>query len=132
MKRVIFVCMSNSRRSIMAEAIFDKLTGPKAQSAGIDPKPADQNTFLVLKEIGIDCKGKSKKVTEAMLEQADKIITFRCAEHIPEKYHPKVQNWDFGAKRQVGEEQKERTLEYMRELRDSIYEKVKELIGQIG
>src|SRR3989344_3367772 len=105
--------MSNSRRSQMAEAIFDKLSGLKSQSAGVDPKPVDQNTVLVLKEIGIDFKGKSKRLTEPMLEKADKIITFRCADHIPEKYHSKVENWEVGVKRKVGEGQVERDLDFM-------------------
>jgi len=86
MTNILFICMSNSRRSVMAEAIFDKITGEKSQSAGIDPRPVDPKTILVLKEIGMEFNGKSKKVTEAMLEKADKIVVFWGAEHIPKKY----------------------------------------------
>jgi len=43
----------------------------------------------------------------------------------------KIKNLEFGAKRKIGEEQPERTLEYMRELRDAVYQKVEEIIKEI-
>jgi protein-tyrosine-phosphatase len=133
MKKVLFICMSNIRRSKMGEAIFEKLSGSEAMSAGIDPadKP-DENVGIVLKEIGVPVKDlKPKKVTDAMFEEADKIITFRCEDKIPEKYKSKVENWELGRKREVGEKPLERTLDDLRNARDIIYEKVKELVERL-
>lgn len=133
MKKVLFVCMSNSRRSQMAETIFSRLSETKAKSAGIDPAggdyKVDENVIIVLKEIGIDVHNpKAKKVTKPMLEEADKIITFMCAEKIPEKYKSKVEDWALGVKRELGQKQSERTIDEIRKLRDLIYEKVEELV----
>lgn len=128
--------MSNSRRSQMAEAIFNKLSKDKAKSAGIDPAGGnyrvDPNVITVLKEIGIDVQNlKAKKVTEDMLEEADKIVTFMCIDKIPEKYRSKVENWELGRNREVGEKQKVRTIDEIRKMRDLIYEKVKGLVEKL-
>ena len=58
-KRVLFVCVHNSARSVIAEAMFNRLCGDayEAQSAGLKP---DNTTVVnplaiaVLKEDGID------------------------------------------------------------------------------
>lgn len=120
----------------MAEAIFTKLSRIKVKSAGIDPAggnyKVDENVITVLKEIGIDAHNlKVKKVTEAMLEEADKIITFMCAEKIPEKYKSKVENWEVGVKREIGQKQSERTIEEIRKMRDLIYKNVEQLVQRL-
>lgn len=126
--------MSNIRRSKMAEAIFEKLSGHRAMSGGIDPvnKP-DENVIIVLKEIGIQIEDvKPKKVTDSMLEGADKIITFRCEDKLPEKYKSKIENWEFGRKRKVGEKPLKRTLDDIRKMRDLIYERVSKLVKELN
>jgi len=128
--------MSNSRRSQMAEAIFSKISGYMAKSAGVDPAGGDHrvdaNVIAVLKEIGIDHPGaRAKKLTDSMLEEADKVITFRCSDKIPERYKAKVEDWELGAKREIGQKQRERTLDEVRNMRDSIYEKVKNLVERL-
>jgi protein-tyrosine-phosphatase len=128
--------MSNSRRSQMAQAIFEKLSGTRAESAGIDPAGSnhtiDNNVITSLREIGIETHNlKVKKLTEEMLENADKIIAFRCADKLPEKYKRKIEEWELGRKREVGEKQSERSVEEIREMRDSIYHKVTELVERL-
>ncbi|MFH0820743.1 MAG: low molecular weight phosphatase family protein [Candidatus Peregrinibacteria bacterium] len=135
MKKVLFICMSNSRRSQMAEAIYKSLGG-SAKSAGIDPAGGDYqidpNVISALKEMKIETKGlKTKQLTEEMLDEADKIITFRCADLVPKKYHAKIEDWDLGAKRQVGQKQAERTLDEIRMYCDLIYQKVKRFKEQL-
>ena len=120
----------------MAEAIFEKLSGAKAQSAGIDPSggdwEVDPNALTALKEIGAETKNlKVKKLTEEMLEKADKIIAFRCADKIPEKYKSKVENWELGSQRQIGGKQPERTLDEIRKMQDLIYQNVKRLLKEL-
>ena len=116
----------------MAEAIYNKFSSG-AQSAGIDQAGGnysiDPNVLTVLNEIGIETKNlKAKKVTEEMMEHADQIIAFRCAEHIPEKYRFKVSEWELGVKREPGRKQTERTLDEIRKMRDLNLEKVKKEI----
>mgnify|MGYP001566274732 CR=1 FL=1 len=55
-KSVLFVCIHNSVRSQMAEAILNKLYGDRymAFSAGTDPTQIDPLVVLVMIEIGID------------------------------------------------------------------------------
>ena len=117
----------------MAEAIFTKLFGVKAKSAGIDPAGGDhkidENVVIALKEIGVDIHGsKTKQLTESILEEADRIITFRCSDKIPGKYKSKTEDWELGVKREIGQKQSERTLDEIREIRDLIYDKVKDLV----
>lgn len=130
--------MSNSRRSQMAEAIFNALSGNEnhAKSAGIDPAgcdwKVDENVITVLKEIGIDASHhQSKHLTGSMLEESDLIITFRCAERIPTAYKSKVENWELGIKREVGQKQPERSLDELRKMRDMIYERIGQLIEKL-
>ena len=118
----------------MAEAIFKKLTGTEAMSVGIDPaKKVDENVITALKEIGVDIhNAKPKKVTGKMLEQADKIITFRCDDKLPEKFKHKIEKWELGVKRNIGDKPAERSLDEIRTMRDLIYQKVKELVDELN
>lgn len=77
-KEVIFVCTGNSCRSQMAEAIVNARLGSvwKAYSAGT--QPADNvhpYTIEVLKEIGIDHRGRTKTVDEFYGRNLDLVVT---------------------------------------------------------
>lgn len=122
--------MSNLRRSKMAEEIFTNLSGAKAESAGIEPaeKP-DEAVITALKEMGIAVEDpQPKKVITAMLEEADKIIAFNCADKLPKEYESKIENWDIGSKRGIGEKPPARSLDGVRQLRDAIRRKVAHLM----
>jgi len=66
-----------------------------------------------------------------MLEDADKIITFRCADLLPKKFLNKVENWEYGRKRKIGEKPLERGLDEIRQMRDNIYKRVEDLIKRL-
>ena len=53
---VLFVCVENSNRSQMAEALLKRYARSEFEvySAGIDPKPIHPLTELVIEELGID------------------------------------------------------------------------------
>jgi protein-tyrosine-phosphatase len=125
--------MTNLRRSKMAEAIFEKLSGYNAMSAGIDPiDKTDENVVVALREIDVPIRDvKPKKISDSMLEWADKIVTFRCEDKIPKKYKTKVENWELGRKRNIGELPLDRTLDEIRKSRDLIYERVNKLVKEL-
>jgi arsenate reductase len=58
-KKVLFVCIHNSARSVMAEAFINQLCGEQyeAQSAGIEPGALNPVVRAVMAEIGIDVSG---------------------------------------------------------------------------
>ena len=66
-KRVLFVCIHNSARSVMAEAFINTFYGDKyeASSAGLEPGTLNQNVVQLMSEIGIDI---SQKVPQSAFE----------------------------------------------------------------
>lgn len=85
--RILFICKANVCRSQTAEILFNKLTNNKysIRSAGLDPTELQrwENQKLskvkelaqCLEEVGCSLDGKrSKKLTEEMVNWADKII----------------------------------------------------------
>jgi protein-tyrosine-phosphatase/DNA-binding transcriptional ArsR family regulator len=58
--RVLFLCTGNSARSQMAEALAERL-GVEALSAGSHPKPLHPNAVRVMRERGIDLRGRRSK-----------------------------------------------------------------------
>ena len=127
MKRVLFVCVENAGRSQMAEAFANHYGQGiiSAQSAGI--KLADKvNPTVVeaMKEKGIDISmNKPKLLTPKMSEEADLIITMGCgaADICPGPFFKQTVDWGL-------EDPKGKPIEKVREIRDEIEGKVKELL----
>lgn len=61
--KVLFICVHNSARSQMAEALLNQIAGDKyeASSAGLEPGELNPLAVEVLKEIGIDIRGKETR-----------------------------------------------------------------------
>jgi arsenate reductase (thioredoxin) len=128
---VLFVCVEDAARSQMAEGLFRKYapsdyeplragTVPKSQ---INPLSAE-----VMVEIGIDIGSqKPKDLNEEMIRNADKIINMRCMDKnfCPALFVPKVR--DCGI-----EDPKGKLIEKVREIRDEIERKIKEMVEEIG
>jgi arsenate reductase (thioredoxin) len=62
-KRVLFVCVRNSARSQMAEALLKALAGDRFEvvSAGLEPGVINPLAIDAMKEIGIDISGNETK-----------------------------------------------------------------------
>ena len=88
-----FVCVGNSCRSQMAEAIARSM-GFEASSAGTHPASAvASNALAVLKERGIDATGLRPKGIETVdQEAADMIISMGCGVACPTL--PIVEDWN--------------------------------------
>ena len=129
-RTVLFVCVGNAGRSQMAEHIFNKLKpdGFRAISAGTRPaREVNPLVMQVLREIGIDASSsKPKPVTSDMIENADKIITMGCeaSGFCPARFLPRVEDWKI-------EDPHGKTLNEIRAIRDTIRERVAELLLQL-
>lgn len=130
--QILFVCVENSCRSQMAEAILNKIAedrgmAVRAMSAGVRPAAeVNPSAVQVLREIGIDAKHQKPKIlTQEMLEKADKVITMGCLakDVCPAIFLPKTEDW--GVEDPTG-----KPIEKFREVRDIIKGKVEDLLSQ--
>ncbi|MEW6367477.1 MAG: hypothetical protein AB1714_22850 [Acidobacteriota bacterium] len=83
---VLFLCVANSARSQMAEAIARSIAPPgtKVWSAGSRPTSVRPEAITVLQEISIDMSGhRSKAVSEIPAGQVDTVITLCGEEECP-------------------------------------------------
>ena len=123
--------MENAGRSQIAEGFFRKYApkGFRAQSAGT--KPVSQINPLVveaMKEVGIDIsKQKSKEMSEDMMRNSDPIVNMGCMDKsfCPTLFLPKVIEWNIP-------NPKGKPIEEVREIRDEIGKRVKELVSAIA
>lgn len=133
-KKVLFVCIHNSARSQMAEALLNHLAPDRfhAMSAGTDPGNLNPRAIDVMKEIGIDISfNKTKSVADFVNSRAmfDYVITL-CdetnAERCPQfpgasrKIH-----WSFADPSSFTGSLEDK-LTKTRQVRDEIKEKIQE------
>lgn len=131
MRRVLFLCLHNSCRSQMAEALVSSRLGDGylAYSAGSEPTSLDPRAVQVMAEIGIDIsKNRTKSVEEFRGEKFDMVVTL-CAEEVcpawmgdGEKIHmPFAEPKSFrGSEAEI--------LNQYRALRDDIWAKMRDLL----
>ncbi len=84
MKGLLFLCVANSARSQMAEAIARRLAPPDLRiwSAGSAPSRVNPLTVRVLTEVGIDASHQKAKSLDAIpVDEVDTVVTL-CAEEI--------------------------------------------------
>jgi len=93
---VLFICIENSCRSQMAEALFNHLApeGMRAVSAGSRPASEVKPLVLeVLRDMGIKTDTLSPKLlTREMAQAADRIVTMGCPEACPAVGKP-LEDW---------------------------------------
>ena len=129
-KIVLFVCVENAGRSQMAEGFFNRNPpkGYRAISAGT--KPVSQINPLavdVMYEIGIDIsRQKSKDMTEDMIRNSDVRVNMGCMEKqsCPTLFLYNLLDWNI-------EDPKGKSIKKVREIRDEIKQRVKELVSSI-
>ena len=132
MKQVLFVCVHNSGRSQMAEALFNRLApdGMRAVSAGTQPggglNPA---AVEAMNELGVDLQGAGhhpKVMTPEMVESSTRVITMGCdvdASACPANYYV-TEDWGL-------EDPRDQPLEKVRRIRDPIEGRVRQLIEEM-
>jgi len=128
MKKVLFVCIENAGRSQMAEAFANRYGKDKFIVSSAGNKPADEvNTIVVeaMKEKGIDISmNKPKLLNFQMAQENDLIITMGCNDQgmCPGPFFKETIDWKL-------EDPKGKPMEKVREIRDEIERRVKELIS---
>lgn len=129
-KSILFVCVENAGRSQMAESFFNKYApkGYEAISAGT--KPVSQINPIaveVMRQAGIDISNqKSKELTEDMIRNSSNIVNMGCMEKesCPTLFLQNLLDWNI-------EDPKDKPIEKVREIRDEIDKRVKELVASI-
>ena len=124
MRYVLFVCTHNAGRSQIAQAFFERYAPPdlRAESAGQEPAEAIwPNVVEAMREVGIDIADrKPKKIEVEMQLHADKAITLNCQGSCPYVLGG-IEDWEV-------DDPAGRPLEKVREFRDEVERRVRDLI----
>ena len=125
MKKVLFVCIENARRSQMAEALFNKLAKGHAVAVSAGDRPAsrvDLNAIEVMKEIGIDITNRRpKSLTLKMMEEADVVVTMGCGADVCPVIPKRVDEWQM-------EDPAGKSMQTFRNVRNEIRGRVEKLV----
>jgi arsenate reductase len=95
---ILFVCVENSFRSVIAEALFNAIAPPgwRAHSAGVDAtgKTVNPLAFSLMEEIGIVVtKTHPRQVAPEMIKEAWRVVTFGCLDRCPAGAAGKNDDW---------------------------------------
>jgi len=128
-KTVLFVCVGNSGRSLMAEAFFEQVSKTwTAASAGIKPdEKIHPWTVEVMKEIGINMSQRRPKLLDSeMLKEADRIVAMDSdvVKQMPPEHLLRTENWNISPL--LG-----KRMEEVKQIRDAIKKKVQQLLTEI-
>jgi len=126
-KKVAFVCVHNSCRSIMAEAWAKELGSElfESYSAGTESYPGPKPLAIeVMEDMGIDMSYASSKLLNQIPESLDILITMGCGVECP--YVPTKHREDWGLDDPSGGPKED-----FEQTRDLIKEKVLYLIERV-
>ena len=118
---ILFVCVHNAGRSVMAEA-FALAAGLEAQSAGtVGGAAPHPEVVTVMAELGIDVGGhRARVLTDDMVASAGRVITMGCAvddQACPAIRYANVEDWGLA-------DPKGQPIDRVREIRDEIRARV--------
>jgi arsenate reductase len=129
-KTILFVCVENAGRSQMAEGFFRKYAPEGFEPISAGTKPTSQINPIVVQamdEVGISIsQQKPKDITEDMMRNSTKIINMGCMDKsfCPTLFIPNVIDWGI-------EDPKGRSIEQLREIRDDIEKRIKQLVTNL-
>lgn len=131
MKRVMFVCKKNSRRSQMAEGFALNLGKGliAVTSSGLEASSVDPTTVQVMSEVGIDISNQtSKPLSNFNPQDYDAVISLcGCGVNLPEDWvlREVFEDWQL-------DDPEGQPLETYRRVRDEVKERVAKLIQSLG
>ena len=130
MKKILFACVENAGRSQMAEAFFRKYlpSGFEPISAGTIPATKiNPMVAQVMKEVGIDIEKNSPQgISQQMIDDAQITVNMGCMDEksCPALFLRGATDWQI-------QDPKGKSIEEVRDIRDHIEQKVKELVSQL-
>jgi glutathione/glutaredoxin type arsenate reductase len=131
MKKVMFVCKKNSRRSQMAEGFAKTLGAGKiaVSSSGLEKSEVDPIAIQVMSEIGIDISNQtSKPLSDFNSEDYDAVISLcGCGVNLPEAWVLREVFADWQLDDPEGE-----SMDTFRRVRDEVKERVINLIADLS
>lgn len=129
-KSILFVCVENAGRSQMAEGFFNKYGQREYEAISAGTRPVSQINpvaIQVMGEVSIDIsKQKSKEITDDMIRNSSKIVNMGCIEKesCPTLFLHYLSDWNI-------EDPKNKPIEKVREIRDEISVRVKDLVTSL-
>jgi len=117
--------VENTFRSVLSEELFNSKAPPgwHAESAGVNRASAvNPNVKILLREVGVTMSERSPRlVTQEMIDQASRVVTFGCLDRCPSGAAGKAEDWPLpGA---TG-----RTFDELRGIRDELSRRIDGLI----
>lgn len=131
MKKVMFVCKKNSRRSQMAEGFARTLGDGKiaVTSAGLEASQVDPMTVAAMSEVDIDINEQtSKPLSDFNAQDYDAVISLcGCGVNLPEEWVSRevFQDWQL-------DDPEGQSIETYRRVRDEVKERVDKLIQALS
>jgi arsenate reductase len=124
-KKVLFVCIENARRSQMAEALFNKLAKGHAVAVSAGDRPSskvDPKAIEVMKEIGIDITNRRpQSLTLKMMKEADVVVAMGCGADVCPVIPKRVDEWQI-------EDPAGKSMQTFRKVRNEIRGRVEKLV----
>ncbi len=125
---VLFVCVANCGRSVMAERLFRQEAGDRhaARSAGSEPgREPHAEVVTALREVGIDVSDHvPRRLDSEALEWAELVVSTCSEEVCPVTPGVRRAQWKFP-------DPKSLPLEQVRLIRDGIHRQVVELVDEL-
>lgn len=125
---VLFVCVANSGRSVMAERLFRRHAGDRHQARSVGSEPGTAlhpQVVEALKEIRIDASDHVPRRLDAeALAWADVAVSTCSEEVCPVTPGVRRISWVF-------EDPKNLPLEQVRQIRDEIEQRVEQLVAEL-
>lgn len=128
MKTVLFVCVHNAGRSQMAAGFMEHHANGNVRvlSAGSAPKDSiNPIAVQAMAEVGIDIANNQPKVlTNEAVQESDVVITMGCGDTCPFYPGKRYEDW-------ILDDPAGQPIEKVREIRDEIETKVKNLLKEL-
>lgn len=127
MSRVLFVCVGNAGRSVMAERLLLQASGGRheARSAGSRPGAAAEPSVVeALAEVGIDASDHEPRRLDGDLVAWADVVIAACDDACPVVPGKRYENWGLP-------DPKGKPLAEVRAIRDEITRRVDELVATL-
>lgn len=130
-KHFLFLCVQNSARSQLAEAIARHLAlaGVRVKSAGSSPAFVRPQAVQVLEEAGISAEGLSSKAVDDIDSTGIDVVITLCADEVCPIYLGRAIRLHWGLPDPAQMEPEKAKLEAFRNARDELMKRLKHLLS---